>query len=114
MHARAMPLADPPKNLLRWFNAVAAVVFTVSVAVCAAEPVMVIEDGMLHMAGWLAATGLIEQLRLIAPVNPPDGVNVMVDVFPVVAPGTTVTAVPVIEKLARLITYAALATALSE
>jgi hypothetical protein len=32
------------------------------------------------------------------PVNPPDGVTVMVDVFPVVAPAMTVTAVLVIAK----------------
>ena len=33
------------------------------------------------------------------PVNPPDGVTVIVDVFAVVAPRETVTAVPLIAKL---------------
>ena len=33
------------------------------------------------------------------PVNPPPGVKVMVEVFPVVAPGLSVTAVPLIVKL---------------
>jgi hypothetical protein len=33
------------------------------------------------------------------PVKPPAGVTVIVEVFPVVAPGATVTAVPLIVKL---------------
>jgi hypothetical protein len=33
------------------------------------------------------------------PVNPPDGVTVTVDVFDVVAPGVTLTAVPPMVKL---------------
>jgi hypothetical protein len=32
------------------------------------------------------------------PVNPSEGVTVMLDVFPEVAPGMTVTVVPAIEK----------------
>jgi hypothetical protein len=60
---------------------------------------MVTETGMLHVAGSLAALGVIAQVRLITPVNPPAGVKLIVDVFPVAAPGTTLTAVPVMEKL---------------
>ena len=36
------------------------------------------------------------------PVNPPLGVTVMVEVFPVVAPGTTETGVPEMEMLAEV------------
>jgi len=75
------------------------VVFTVSVVVCADAPVMAAEAGRLHVAGLVAAVGAIVQLRLMVPVNPPDGVRGMVEVFPVVAPGATVTAVPLTVKL---------------
>jgi len=78
---------------------VASVVFTVRVTVCGAELLMVAEAGMLHVAGSLAAVGAIVQLRLITPVNPSEGVKVIVAVFPVVAPGATLTAVPAMEKL---------------
>ena len=74
-----------------------AVVFTVRV-VCAAAPLMVAEVGMLHVAGSFAALGEIAQLRRIAPVNPPVGVKVIVEVFPEVAPRTILIAVPVMEK----------------
>lgn len=77
---------------------VAAVVFTVSVVVCAAVPVIVTDAGMLHVAGSLAAVGEMEQARLTAPVNPFEGVSVIVDVLPVVAPGAMVTAVPEIAR----------------
>ena len=69
-------------------------VYTVSVVVCAAAPLIVTEAGMLHVAGSLAAAGVMAQLRLTVPVYPPDGVTVMVEVFPVVAPGATETDVP--------------------
>lgn len=94
-----MPPADGQNSsFFRLREVVAAVVFTVRVAVCAVVPVIVTEAGRLHVAGSLAATGLTEQLRLTAPVNPPVGVRVMADVFPVVAPRTTVIAVPLIVK----------------
>ena len=100
MHARAVPLTDDRKNLLARLRAeVGAVVFTVRIVVCAVEPLMVTEAGMLHVAGSLAAVGVIAQLRLITPVNPPEGVKVIVEVFPVAAPGAKLTAVPVMEKL---------------
>jgi acyl dehydratase len=63
----------------------------VKVEVCAAVPAMVTDVGeRLQVAGSLAAVGLIEQVRATAPVNPPEGVTVMVEVLPVVAPGLTV------------------------
>ena len=100
MHARAAPPTDGQKRFLIWLRAVlAAVVFTVSVVDCADAPVIVIEAGTLHVAGSLAAAGVIAQLRLTLPVNPPDGVKVTVEVFPVVAPGVTVTDVPMTVKL---------------
>ena len=111
LHRRAgMPMSKtqatggPPtndhKSFLAGFKAeLAAVVFTVRVIVCAVQPLMVAELGRLHVAGSLAAVGVIAQLREIAPVNPPDAVKLIVDVFPVVAPGATLTAVPVMEKL---------------
>ena len=78
---------------------VAAVVFTVNVAVCAVVPLIVTEAGMLHVAGSVAALALNAQLKLTVPVNPLVGVTVIVEVFPLVVPGATVTAVPVTVKL---------------
>ena len=99
MHARAVPPTNGRKNRLRRLRAEPAdVVFTVRVTVCAVVPLIITEAGMLHVAGSLAAVGVIAQLRLITPVNPPVGVKLMVDVFPVAAPGTTLTAGPMIEK----------------
>ncbi|MGA2730748.1 MAG: hypothetical protein ABSE96_23295 [Terracidiphilus sp.] len=61
----------------------------VNVEVCATVPVITTEFGeRLHVAGSLAAVGLIEQVRVTVPVNPFEGVIVMSTVFPVVAPGT--------------------------
>jgi len=66
------------------------VVVTVSVEVCAVLPLSVTEAGLrLHVAGSLAAAGLIEQLRFTAPENPLIPTALMVDVFPVIAPGST-------------------------
>jgi hypothetical protein len=65
------------------------VVLIVSVEVCAVFPLIVTEGGAkLHVAGSLAAAGLIEQCRPTDPVNPFDGVTEIVMVFPVVAPGS--------------------------
>jgi len=41
---------------------------------------------MLHAGGSLAATGLIEQLRLTVPIKAFEGVTVIGTVLPVVAP----------------------------
>ena len=93
---------------------VAAVVFTVNVDVCAVVPLIVMEAGILHVAGSVAAFVLKAQLKLTVPVNPPVELTVIVDVLPVVAPGVTVIAVPETVKLGggRLMMKAALATAL--
>jgi hypothetical protein len=115
MHARVVPPTNGRKNLMVRLRAeLAGVVLTVRVTVCASEPLMVAEAGMLHVAGSLAAAGAIAQLRLITPVIPFAGVKVIVDVFPVVAPGATLTGVPLMEKLGRLRVYTAVATALKE
>jgi hypothetical protein len=99
MHARVVPPTNGWNDLPASLRAeLAAVVFTVRVVVCNAVPLMVTEAGILHVAGLLAAVGVIAQLRLIVPVNPPDGVKVIADVFPAVAPGVTLTAGPVMEK----------------
>jgi hypothetical protein len=74
---------------------VAAVVFTISVAVCAVSPLIVTDAGTLHVGGSFAAVGVIAQLRLTTPVNPYHGVTEIVDVFPVVAPGATLSGAPV-------------------
>ena len=94
--ARVAPPADGQKSLNGWLRAVASVVETVNVAVCAVVPFIVTEDGwMLHAAGSFAAAGVIAQLRLTAPVKPLDGVTKIVEVFPMVAPGSIVIAFPV-------------------
>lgn len=74
-------------------------VFTVRVIVWAVEPLIVIDAGRLHVAGSLAALGVMAQLRLTVPVNPFDGVTVTVEVFSVIAPGATETAVPAMVKV---------------
>jgi hypothetical protein len=74
-----------------------ALVVTVRVAVPAVVPV--IETGLvvpkLRVGALTALAGelVIAAVRATLPVNPPLGVTVMVEVFPVVAPATTVTAV---------------------
>src|ERR1035441_8458682 len=71
---------------------VAAVVEMVRVAVCAVVPVIVTDTGAkLHAAGSFAATGVMVQLRLTVPIYPFNGVTVMIEVFPVVAPRATET-----------------------
>jgi hypothetical protein len=71
---------------------VAEVVSAVRTAVAAAVPVMSTEETMLQVAGELAPDGLdvTAQERFTGPVNAPEGVTVMVDVLPVVAPAVTV------------------------
>jgi hypothetical protein len=80
-----------------------AVVEMVSVAVPAAAPVMPtgVVVPKLNVGGMTAFAGLAVTAAVSAtlPVNPPPGVTLIVEVFPVVAPGSTVTAVPVIAKL---------------
>jgi hypothetical protein len=73
---------------------VAAVVDTVNVAVCAVVPLKFVNEAgeRLHVAGSLAAVGVMAQVSATVPVNPPDGVTLIVEVLPVVAPGLTVMA----------------------
>jgi hypothetical protein len=54
----------------------------------------------LNVGGFTLPAGLevMAAVSVTVPVSPPDGVTVMVDMFPVVAPGPTVTAEPVIAK----------------
>jgi hypothetical protein len=77
---------------------VADVVATVKAAVAAVLPVMLTDEGTLQVAGLAAPVGLelMAQDNPTAPVNPLAGVTVMVDVLPEVAPGVTVTEVPLI------------------
>jgi len=75
----------------------AAVELMVIVAVTAPVPAMLTEGGILQPGRYFAPGGEAEsaQVKLTAPVNPPRGVSVTVEVFPVVAPGETiVTGVP--------------------
>jgi hypothetical protein len=58
-------------------------------------------DPKLNVGGYCAPAGLDVRVAVNAtlPVKPPLGVTVIVEVFPVVAPGETVTAVPLTVKL---------------
>jgi hypothetical protein len=79
-------------------HAIGAVVAMVSVA--DAVPVPLIVTGLvvpkLAVGGYKAFAGLevIAAVSVTLPVNPPEGVIVIAEVFPVVAPAAAVTAVP--------------------
>jgi hypothetical protein len=81
---------------------VAAVVEMVRVAVPAAVPVMFtgVVEPKLSVGGYWAPGGLevTEAVNATLPVKPSAGVTVIVDVFPLVAPETTLTAVPLSVK----------------
>jgi hypothetical protein len=55
----------------------------------------------LNVGGSCAPEGLdvIAAVKVMEPVNPPDGVTVIIEVLPDVAPGARVTAVPPTVKL---------------
>jgi hypothetical protein len=76
----------------------AAVVVTVSVAVCAAAPVILtgVVAPKLKVGGYTAPAGeeVMAAESTTLPVKPLAGVTVIVEVFPVVAPGRTLTVVP--------------------
>jgi hypothetical protein len=79
--ARTAPSVDGQNNFIGWFRAVAAVVLTVRVDVTGEAEVTFAEDGLIEqVAGALDAVGLMAQLRLTVPVNPPDGVTEIVEV----------------------------------
>jgi hypothetical protein len=74
-----------------------AVVLIVSVPVAAVVPAIVTELVTLHAGAEIPPGGLVNtQVRFTVPVNPPAGVTVMVDVFPLVAPGRTETLPPLL------------------
>jgi len=77
---------------------VAAVLVIVSVAVPAAVLLMLVGvvEPKLKVGGSNAPAGplVICAVNSTLPVKPPLGVTVIVEVLPLVAPGTTVTAVP--------------------
>ena len=90
----------------------------VRVAAPPVAPVMFtgLVEPKLKVGGYLAPAGLeaTEAVSAAPPVKPPEGVNVIVEVLPVVAPGATLTGVPMMEKLGKSIVYVAVATALVE
>ena len=98
---------------------VAAVVKMVRVAVSVDVPVILtgLVEPKLTVGESSAPAGLdvITAVKATLPVHPPEGVTVIVEVFPVVL-GATVTAVPLTVKLGadKLTTYAAEATGLVE
>ena len=75
----------------------------VSVAVPIVAPAMLtgLVEPKLKVGGYWAPVGLevTTAVSATAPVKPPVGVTVIVDVLPVAAPRETVTAVPLIVKL---------------
>jgi hypothetical protein len=83
---------------------VVGVVVIVRIAVAAALPVILtgLVAPKLKVGGLAAPCGpdVTAAESVTLPVNPPAGVRVIVDVFPVVAPGAIATAEPVIVKLA--------------
>src|SRR5579872_2472380 len=86
---------SPKRNLVSGRSssaALGAVVATESVAVAAVVPVMLTLEGMEQVGGSDPPAGelVIAQERLTAPVKPLEGVTVMVEVLPVVAPRATV------------------------
>lgn len=76
-----------------WAAAVeGAALVMVSVALTGEPPVMLTDEGRLQVgATTLFVVGEVSwQVRLTWPAKPPDGVTVMVEVLPVVAPGAMV------------------------
>lgn len=92
INAKVIPPVDGQSSFFIGLAAlVAAVVFTVSTTVGVAVLLTVTELGArLHVAGSLAAVGVIAQLRFTVPAKPFCDVIVTVAVLPVVAPGSIV------------------------
>jgi hypothetical protein len=107
-NARTVPPPVGQKSGCPRLPEVAAVVLTVSVDVCAAEPVKLNEVGeSVQVAGLVAAIGLMEQLKPTVPVNPLVGAIEMTAVLPDVAPRTTVIPDPASVKLGAALTDSA-------
>lgn len=90
--ASTVPPVDGQNSLSGLFiELLAAVVLRVITSICAVVPLMVTDDeAKPHVGGSLAPVGPVTaQVRLTVPVNPPDGVTLIVEVFPLVAPGLT-------------------------
>lgn len=92
INAKVIPPVDGQSSFFIGLAAlVAAVVFIVSTTVGVAVLLTVTELGArLHVAGSLAAVGVIAQLRFTVPAKPFCDVIVTVAVLPVVAPGSIV------------------------
>jgi hypothetical protein len=73
------PPTDGQNSFFRSFMAVAAVVVMVNTSVCA--PLVIVTEGeaRLHDAGSVEAFLVTAQVRFTVPVNPPDGVTVIVE-----------------------------------
>ena len=120
-NANAVPPADDQKSLFNWFCALAAVVLTVNVEVCAVVPLTVTEAGFrLHVGMSLTPVIVVVtlQVKFTAPLNPFVPTTLMVPVFPVVPPGVTVKDVvpplPAVKLGSGVILSATLVVALSE
>lgn len=91
--ARTAPPAGVQNGFAGLLSAVVAgVVLMVNTSVCAVVPLMVTDAvARPHVGGSTAPEGevVIAQVIATAPVNPPYGVAVIVEVLPVVAPGIT-------------------------
>jgi hypothetical protein len=92
INAKVIPPVDGQSSFFIGLAAlVAAVVFIVSTTVGVAVLLTVTELGArLHVAGSLAAVGVIAQVRFTVPAKPFCDVIVTVAVLPVVAPGSIV------------------------
>jgi hypothetical protein len=89
-HAAATPPVDGQNSFsTSFFAEVAAVVLIVSVEVTAPLVISTEAGDKLQVARAVEAFDVNVQASATVPVNPLEGVTVMVDVFPVVAPGLT-------------------------
>lgn len=82
---------EVPVTVTTYAPAVVVVVeVTVSVPFCAALPLIVTAEVTPQVTGLVAPAGAVvtAQLKFTAPVNPLEGVTVMLAVFPVVAPAS--------------------------
>jgi hypothetical protein len=90
MNAAATPPVDGQNSFFASFFAdVAAVVVMVSVEVRAPLVISTEAGDKLQVAGFVEAFDVNAQVSATVPVKPLEGVTVMVDVFPVVAPELT-------------------------
>jgi hypothetical protein len=84
----------PPPGIKNFLIAPVVVAVVVTVTTAVAEAPLILKEGALteHVGGAVGLTKAVvtEQLSATVPVNPPEGVTVIVDVFPVVAPAATV------------------------